>query len=376
MRIFHVITGLDIGGAELMLKRLIDSSPDSINNTTVVSLTTLGIVGEYLRLRGVTIFVLNISSIWSAIFALLRLIKIIRDKRPDIVQTWMYHANLLGGIAARFAGNRNIIWNLRATSIPQGRFSVTYWLVRLSAFFSYFIPKKIVCCANSAINAHLKLNYSSRKMIFIPNGYDFSVFILSPEIRKTTRFNLGCSDSDILIGVVGRFDALKDFNNFILSASIVALMKSNVKFLMVGRGNDWANKLLFKWINDLGLIEKFILVGQQQDVNPFLSAMDIFCLSSMNEAFPNVVVEAMAVGLPCVVTSAGDAAEILEDADYVVPIRNSELLAKALIRMCDLDVTARQGLGKVNYLKARSKYDINLVGKMYKNLYNEVLSQS
>ena len=212
-------------------------------------------------------------------------------------------------------------------------------------------------------------------MVVIPNGFDFSAFIHDPKIRNITRFNLGCSDTDIIIGVIGRFDALKDFYNFILSASRVASINVNVKFLMVGRGNEWSNELLFKWIKTVNLADKFILVGQQQDVLPYLCAMDVFCLSSKNEAFPNVVVEAMAIGLPCVVTSAGDAAEILEDDNYVVPIKNPELLAKALIRMCDLDLAVRQGLGEINYWKARSKYDISLVREMYNNLYIEAIDR-
>ncbi|MDE3021998.1 MAG: glycosyltransferase [Pseudomonadota bacterium] len=370
--ICHIIVGLDVGGAETMLKRLIESNPSSISETVVVSLTSLGVIGESLRARGVCVHALGMSSLWHSPIILLRLIRLIRQYRPAVVQTWMYHADLFGGLAARLAGSCSVVWNIRSTAIPQGALSITFWLVRFCAVCSYFIPDRIICCAISAKTAHIKLRYAEHKMTVIPNGYDFSAFELDLNSRARIRLEAGANDGDIVIGVVGRFDLMKDYHNFVNAASYVAAKRSGVKFIMVGRGNEWSNDTLRGWIGKANLMKRFHLVGQQANVVHYLSAMDVFCLSSVNEAFPNVVVEAMAIGLPCVVTQAGDAADILGDAAFVVPVKDPVLLADALLRMCHLNPVDRRMLGERNVKKVREEYGIEKIRRKYEEVYDEV----
>ena len=373
MNVVHIIIGLEVGGAELMLKRLVDSQQEHSEwKHTIVSLSSLGKVGEQLRVGGHEVLALGVRSSAGVPLVLWKLTRFLHQRRPDIVQTWMYHADLLGGLAARMAGSCSIVWNIRSTAIPQGAWSVTYWIVRLCAICSYSIPDRIICCANAAKTAHVKLRYAADKMTVIPNGYDFSAFELDLKSKIRGRLELGFNDGDIVIGVVGRFDPLKDFQNFVTAASLVAAKRGNVKFLMVGRGNEWSNATLRGWIESAGLVKSFHLVGQQTDVAYFLSVMDIFCLSSVNEAFPNVVVEAMAIGLPCVVTRAGDAADILGDDDFVVPVQDSISLADAMLQMCQLDPVDRRILGERNARKVREKYGIEKIRRKYEEVYNEV----
>jgi glycosyltransferase involved in cell wall biosynthesis len=375
LKVLHIIVGLDLGGAETMLKRLIVSNSATRVETAVISLTSIGVIGESLRGHGVAVHALGMLTPWSFPVTLWRLIFMIRQYRPAIVQTWMYHADLIGGLAARLAGSYPIIWGVRSTSIPQGGWSITYWLVRLCGFFSHLIPDRIICCANSAKSFHLNLNYAENRMIVIPNGYIFSDFDFDLKLRIKGRLDLGLTDSDIVIGVVGRFDPLKDFRNFVVAASLVASKFGNVKFLMVGRDNEWSNSTLRGWIENVGLVDRFHLVGQQSDVAYFLSVMDIFCLSSVSEAFPNVVVEAMAIGLPCVVTRAGDAATILGDEDFVVPVNNTDALANALLKMCRLDPVDRKMLGDKNARKVRDTYAIEAISQRYEDVYEQVIKE-
>ena len=260
MRIFHIIIGLNLGGAESMLYRLVDSKLGSNSEAIVVSLTSLGLFGESLRARGVSVHTLEMSSPLGFFSALFRLINLIRQYRPSVVQTWMYHADLIGGLAARLAGSCSIVWGVRSTSIPKGGNSITYWLIRLCAIGSYFIPDRIICCANSAKAAHIKLRYAQDKMIVIPNGYDFSRLQLNSDIRLKARIQLGINERDVVIGVVGRFDPLKDFLNFITAAAFIFEKHQNLKFLMVGRDNEWSNTTLRGWIQDAGLENFFYLV--------------------------------------------------------------------------------------------------------------------
>lgn len=372
MRIIHIIVGLNVGGAETMVRRLIESDPTTSYSTVVVSLTSLGVIGESLRARGVRVHTLGMSSAWDFPITLWRLVKLIRQYRPRIVQTWMYHADLLGGVAARLAGSCAIVWGIRSTNIRQGPLSVTFWLVRLCAICSHIVPHRIICAAKSAKAKHIKLGYAAHKMIVIPNGFDFSAFDRHIHSRAKARMELGFNDSEIVVGAVGRFDPLKDFHNFVTAASYLAAKRRNVKFLMVGRNIEWSNHTLRGWIEDEGLVKDFQLVGEQSDVPYFLSAMDIFCLSSVSEAFPNVVVEAMAMGLPCVVTRAGDAADILGDDEFVVPVKDSASLSEALLRMCDLTPETRRELGARGARKVREEYEIKDVRQKYEDIYAEI----
>ncbi len=374
MKVVHVIVGLDVGGAENMLKRLVESDEDLRSKATVVSLTTVGEIGEALCAQRVKVYALGMTSIFSFPVTLWRLIRIFRQHRPVIVQTWMYHADLLGGLAARMAGCR-VLWNVRSTAIPQGKISLTYLVVRLCAIGSAFIPSRIICCAQTAMAAHVKLGYAAKKMTVIPNGYNFSSFSSCLSSRANARASLGFKVDDIVVGTVGRFDPLKDFHNFVSAAAKLSATLSNVKYIMVGRDIDWSNTTLRGWIEEVGLTDKFLLMGQQSDVAWALSVMDIFCLSSVNEAFPNVVVEAMAMGVPCVVTRAGDAAEILGDGEFVVPVQDPKALSDALLRLCNFSQVDRVMLGEKGAKKVRKEYAINRIRKEYEKVYAEVASK-
>lgn len=374
MKVLHVIVGLDVGGAENMLKRLIESDVNSISKTAVVSLTTVGAIGEILRAKNVKVHALGMTSILDLPVTLWRLIRFLRQYHPAIVQTWMYHADLIGGLAARMTGC-SVVWNVRSTAIPQGAMSVTYWLVRLCAIASSVIPDRVICCAKAAKVAHIKLGYMARKMTVIPNGYNFTSLTSNLNLRIKARASFGFRVEDIVIGTVGRFDPLKDFHNFISAASKLSAKRNDVKYLMVGRNIDSSNATLIGWIEDAGLTDKFLLMGEQSDIALVLSAMDIFCLSSVNEAFPNVVVEAMAMGVPCVVTRAGDAAEILDDDEFVVPVKDSSALSDALLRLCDYSPSDRIRLGKRGAEKVREKYEINEIRTKYEKVYAEIVSK-
>ncbi len=373
MIILHIISSLNRGGAELMLKRLIKSCDGgTFYRHVVISLTDIGEVGEQLQNAGVDVQALAMRSLLDIPRVLCRLIGLIRIIKPHVVQSWMYHADFLGGLAARLAGSCSVVWNIRCTTIPQDLLSATFWLVRLCAMCSYVVPHSIICCAKSAEALHTKLGYASHNMTVIPNGYDFSVFDRHLNSRVKSRMELGFDDSTIVIGVVGRFDPLKDFHNFVVAASYIVASRGDVKFLMVGRNIEWSNQELCGWIKAEGLEKKFQLVGEQSDVPYFLSAMDIFCLSSVCEGFPNVVAEAMAMGLPSVVTQAGDAADILGDNNFAVPVEDSVLLADALVRMCALDLTERSLIGKKNAEKVRNEYAIEKTWQKYAAVYDKV----
>ncbi len=373
MRLVHIITGLDIGGCELMLKRLIEAHQGNPNyRHTVISLTHLGKVGEQLQALGVEVRTLGMRSPLDVPRVLWQLVRWLRASRPDIVQSWMYHADLLGGLAARLAGNRHVIWGVRCSAIPQRGLSVTQMIVFLCSWLSRFLPSVIVCCAESARVAHAARGYDRSKMVVIPNGYDLSLFNRNPILRQQARAAFGFGDDDVVVGIVGRFDPLKDYRNFVLAATVLARKFELVKFLMVGRGIDSTNNVLKGWLAESEFAHQFVLAGERSDIPGCLAGMDVFCLSSSKEGFPNVVCEAMAMNVPCVVTDAGDAAEIVSDTGIVVAPRDSTALAGALQTMISKGVAERSRLGELARLRIEKHYSIEIASARFENLYRQV----
>jgi glycosyltransferase involved in cell wall biosynthesis len=369
--IIHVIVGLNVGGAELMLFRLIKdaNSKTNIFEHQVVSLTSLGEIGPKLMAMGIPVYTLELRGLFNIFTIFLKLVHLFRQINPSIVQTWMYHSDLIGGLAARVAGISNVVWNIRNTLIPQGRWSRSQLIIRLCAWLSKWIPRRIVCCAEAGRFNHIQMGYAIEKMIVIPNGYDLDLYSKAFDLRHDVRNKFGFSANCIVIGIVGRFDELKDYGNFISAAKIVSKHKSQVRFLMIGRGIQSTNLRLMSLLENTGYIERFILLGERDDTANLMAAMDIYCLSSRAEGFPNVVAEAMAVHLPCVVTDVGDAALIVHDSGQVVPSQNSNALADALICMTNLSSDQRRDLGNRARELIEQRYSIGAIVDMYTSLY-------
>jgi len=374
IHVLHVITALNIGGAELMLKRLIEAHKGNRNyRHTVISLKKTGKVGQLLRDLGIEVQSLKMNSVLDFPRALWQLRWLIREQQPDVVQTWLYHADLLGGIAARLAGKRQVIWGVRCTELPHGRMSATQMVVTACGLVSRWVPQVIVCCAESARRVHRVRGYSRKKMIVVPNGYDLIGFAGGPELRKRVRTDLGLDDDKVVIGIVGRFDPQKDYNNFVRAGSLLAAKVEHVRFLMLGRGIDAENEILKGWLAESGFADRFVLTGERGDVPDLLAALDVLCVSSScGEAFPNVVCEAMAMGVPCVVTDVGDAAQIVSDTGIVVAPRNAKALAEGLEKMVSIGAGGRSRLGELARRRIEERYSIEKAASQFEALYSQL----
>jgi len=359
----------------MMLKRLIDSDPNSLKRHAVVSLTSLGKIGKMLEEKGVVVYALNMKSFRDFFKILLKLKKLILEIRPGIIQTWMYHADLIGGISARLAGKKEIIGGIRQTSFSPGDSRATYMVMRACAVFSWWIPKAIVCCAESARKSHIAYGFDSRKMKVITNGFDVERFVENHASREQLRSELGYGASNKVIGIIGRFDAAKDHHNFIRAAAHVAKMHPEARFMMVGRNLDANNKILMDWIQKTGYADYFMLLGERDDVPACLSAMDIFCLSSEQEGFPNVVGEAMASGLPCVVTDVGDAAVLVDATGIIVPPKDSTALANGLLKMLALDDHQYQEFSLMAKNRIQERFTMPKIREQFELLYREVCNE-
>lgn len=328
-RIIHIITGLNDGGAEAVLYRL--CTHDQQHRHVVVSLMDEGKYGPLLQAAGVEVHCLGVARGRVTPGALLRLWRLLRAQRPDVVQTWMYHADLVGGVVARLAGVPAVCWGIHNTTLAPGLSARSTILVaRVCARLSRWVPRTIVSCSQEGARVHQALGYAARKFVVTPNGYDLDRFAPDAQARGCLRAEWCVDAQTPLIGMVGRFDPQKNYTN--LLAALDLLKKRGVEFrcVLVGTGVDSTNEALTKRIAEVGLDENLRLLGPRNDIPAVMNALDLHVLSSRSEAFPNVLAEAMACGTPCVTTNVGDAALIVGETGWVVPPRDSRALADAL----------------------------------------------
>ncbi|HEX9932638.1 MAG TPA: glycosyltransferase [Allosphingosinicella sp.] len=378
--VLHVVSNLTPGGAELMMKRLIArhlaGAGSGKYRDHVVSLREKASVGAQLEAMGIEVVPLGMTGPLSARKAVRSLAAIIERLKPDLVQTWLYHADLVGGIAARRAGAPPVIWNVRTTRIPPGRgtSAMTTLVRRACAFLSSRLPRRIVYVAESARRIHERLGYDASKSLVLPNGYDMPA-LPSPDARAAARARFDIPEAAVVIGSAGRYNALKDYPSFIAAAAALAARRPGLRFLLAGRELDRRNPELVAMVEASGFGERFHLAGEQQGLGDFLAATDIFCLHSIVEGFPNVVAEAMAMAVPCAVTDVGDAALIVGETGFVVPPERPELMAEALERLLAEPETERAERGRLARERIAANYSMEAIGARYDALYESVVAK-
>lgn len=377
VKVIHIITELEQGGAEAMLSNIVltaTASDPHEQQHEVISLGPLGTIGARLRAKGIVVRALGLRAPVHGLAAIVRLVGLLREAGPGIVvQTWMYHADLIGGIAARLAGQRLLVWNVRQTGLgAQDIRWLTRLVVRACALTSRWLPKCIVSNSSMAVEVHARVGYKKSLFTLIPNGFDTTYFKREHEAGRELRRAWGLHDNHIVIGMVARLDPQKDHPNFIAAASAVAARLADARFVLVGRGVTSSRELRVR-IAENGLEDHFVLEEQRDDIPAVMSALDIFCLSSRAEGFPNVLGEAMACETPSVTTDCGDARAVIGDAALVAPIADAGELAQRILRVAELDAAKRRSLGRTQRIRIEELFDINKVWKQYRNLYARLL---
>ena len=374
MRVLHIITSLSTGGAEHMLARLAQGLNEEFAQQ-VVSLTAPGPVAAQLNRDGIETTSLNLATSFPNLLAIFRLAAMMRAFRPDVVQTWMYHADLLGGLAARLAGVKSIVWNIRNNDLARDTTKArTRWVISACARLSRRVPQRIVSCAQSAAQTHMELGYATDKFMVIPNGFDLRRFYPDLSAHSSVRSELGLAADTPLVGLIARFDPQKNHEGFIRAARLVHERQPRVHFLLAGRGVDASNPTLGRWIAEAGLDQVTHLLGERADIPRLNQALDVaVSSSSYGEAFPNVLGEAMACGVPVVSTDAGDAALIVGETGRIVPREDMGALARACLEFLSMNETERKQLGVAAQRRVAEYFEIGVIVEQYAKLYRALL---
>jgi len=370
--VIHLITTLDVGGSEMMLYRLLKHMDKSRFESRVIALASPGPVGEMIADLGIPVDSLEMERGQPSLKALLSLVRMLKELKPAILQTWLYHADLLGLFAGKLAGVPNILWNVRSSNMDMTQYRrLSGWVVRACATLSGF-PQGVVINSKAGRHYHQKIGYRPSKWQLIPNGVDVQRFKPDPISRQVLRQEWNIAEDDLVIGYVARFDPMKDHRTFLHAASQLVRRYDNVDFVLCGAGIDWDNVDLVSVIESLGLCSKVHLLGSRSDVERVFSAMDIATSSSLSEGFPNTIAEAMACGASVVSTAAGDAAEIVGDTGVIVPPGRPDELAAGWLSMIEAGTDNLQDYGNRARQQIAENHSLEVMVTTYEEFYGEL----
>lgn len=344
INILFLIRSLGIGGTERQLAELTKGLNKSIFNVTVFSFYNEGDFSAEIEERGAAVISLDKRERWDVLLFGFKLLNIIRKSKPDLVFSFLDVANLYALFIGNILGTK-VIWGIRTSYMDFRQYDWTAgWVYRLTTLFSRF-ANLVITNSLAGKKHHISHGYSEDNMIVIPNGINTYIFKPDEEGRQRIRAEWGINDSTTLIGLVGRLDKMKDHPTFLRAAAQVSSQRDDVLFVCAGGGSEAYSSELLELSKSLGLDGHIIWAGDRKDMPAIYSALDILVSSSYGEGFSNVIGEAMACGVPCVVTDVGDSARIVGDTGWVVPPRSPDALAKAIEDVLSLHPDERRNLG-------------------------------
>jgi glycosyltransferase involved in cell wall biosynthesis len=368
LRVMHVITGLSVGGAETMLRKVLQGMDRSRFENSVAALTDIGPVGKQIEEEGTPVTALGMRRGVPDPVGVLRLAGSIRKTGPHVVQTWLYHADLVGTVAARLAGNPPVIWNIRCSFMGDDYYrGLSGLVIRALAILSRR-PAAVIHNSQAGRDLHDRLGYRPKRWELIPNGFDTSRFVPNSAARNRIRSELGIAPDTPLIGMVARLDAVKGHRLFLQSAQALLKLRPATKFILVGDGCTADNSRLGALV-PADVAAHVFLLGERTDVPDINAAFDLATCASSGEGFPNVIGEAMSCGVPCVVTDVGECREIVGETGIVVRPDEPRAMAEAWNSLLNLPSPARVALSAAARARIVERYDLPSIVTRYEDLY-------
>jgi glycosyltransferase involved in cell wall biosynthesis len=369
MRILHCITGLSGDGAQRMLLRLTHALRGHDVESAVVNLGQDEGVARNFEDAGIKVWSLNISANPVGVIKGARALGSLIDSfKPEIVQGWMYHANLLVYVASSCSRRKfAALWNIRrGLDDYSERRAKTRCVIKGNAYLSKNAGR-IIYCSGISREQHERFGFSSKHGVVIENGFDTDRFQPRRGLRDGIRARYGIKDSEFLIGNIGRYDVAKG-HRFLIEA-FAKLKEPRARLLMIGRGVDSSNPDLTSMLERLGCRERVILLGEQSAVENILPGLDLYCSSSIAEGFPNAISEALTCGVPCVVTDTGASREIVSNLGWVVAPRDSEALSRGIEEAIAAGDERLRELGQMGRARIEERYGMKAIAERYYRVY-------
>lgn len=374
MRVLHLITTLSVGGAEQMLVKLLRALDQRAFEPTVVTLVDEGPLIEVIRSMGIRVETLGLQRGAISVRGLARLTRIIRGAKPDLIQSWMYHANLAASLARPWTPRKTpIIWNIRQSLYELSRERLLTRAVVHSG--KYFAPHAdaIINNAHSSQQQHAAIGYRNARSVVIPNGFEIDRFRPDPTARVSVRREIGIPEDAVVIGMAARMHPLKDHANFLRASKTALLADPRLHFVLVGRDTDTHALVLDAALN--GLRGRLHSLGERADMPRVLNAFDVLVSASRGEGCSNVVGEAMSCGVRVVGTNVGDTANLIGNCGEVVAPENSALLADAMLSVAGQSSAIGFTMSDAARERIRTHYSIETIAKQYTDLWEGAIAQ-
>lgn len=369
MNIMILTTGLAYGGAETQLVRLALRLKARGWDLSVISMTPPRAYVEELEAAGIPVYSLKIRRKILDPRPILGLVRLIRSQQPDIVHSFMVHANLLARLVRPLAPVPVLICSARNTD-EGGRFREL--LYRLTDPLCDITTQ----VSQSGMERYVQIGAVPKSKIrYIPNGIDADRFCPDPEVRKRMREELGLGDTFVWLAV-GRFDPQKDYPNMLRAFSHVIKMNPNTLLIIVGDGP--LRPAMEELAQDLSLKDCVRFLGIRRDMPEVMNAADGYVISSSWEGMANVLLEASATGLPIVATDVGGNCEVVEDGEtgFLVPSEDPGALAGAMLNLMGLSEEERRRMGEAGRGYIDATYSMDRMVDMWVDLYGEFLIEN
>ncbi|WP_070989950.1 glycosyltransferase [Halofilum ochraceum] len=373
MSVLHVITGLATGGAQQVLHRVLVHGTSESGRVTVLSLGDEGTYGSRIRALGVRVYTLGMRRGLPGPAALARLNAVVRKTRPDCIHGWMYHGNLAAWLARNLApGRPALAWNIRhSLSDPSAEKPLTRQVLRWNRRLSG-APEALIYNSHRAREQHETFGFCSGKGRVIPNGFDLPASPPDLGTMAEVRASVDLPKDALVVGHVARFHPMKDHAGFLRTAVRIAQTRDDVYVVLIGQGVTPDNAELTALIPKT-LESRFRFLGARTDAQDLMRAMDVLCLSSRGEAFPNVLGEAMARGVPCVATDVGDSAALIGETGCVVAPRDDAALFRGLTSMLERTPDELRALGVAARERVEACFGMNMMIHQYDALERQLL---
>lgn len=372
-KVLHITPGIGGGGAEALLVNLAEAMHGGAWRTVVVAVDGRAWPDRAARLREVTSAFHDLESpvLLRGSF-LRRLREVIRAEKPDVVQTWMHHADLVGGLSARLAGVRHIVWSIHCREIHRnpgdGELKTRIFRTLLAAA-AKIVPQRIISCSAAAIEDHVALGYPRRKLQWIPNGVCPRRFAPCADAGPEFRRNLGIPGNAPIVGYAGRFHEMKQLDVFFRAAALLQQRLPQARFVLCGGTSGDLDAVSRSAWERLPQKEQVHFIPFRPDLERVYPALTLFTLSSRTEACPMTLLEAMACGVPCAATDVGDCAALLGDPAFVAPAGDAAGLASVWQRILTLDAAARANLGRNLRARVVENFSITRTARQYESVY-------
>ena len=375
--VLHIIGDLNVGGAERNMLKIIPKLNNNSFQHRILTLFADGDLAEEFRKKGVLVETVNIPRNLISLntpFAISKLIKAIKRINPAIIQTWLYHSNNLINILSPFLPSVQIINSIRHDN-PNAGSVKTKISAKAGAYISKLTPSLTVFCSEGSKEKHKNVGYKYSNTFVIPNGFIIKE-IDKEKAQNDLKQRLNIPENKKIAITAARFCKEKDYPTLLKAIKLTLEKNNKIAFVLCGKDVDNSNKELMHLVKELRIDNNLYLLGHQSNIEKLMSGADFLISSSNSESFPNVIAEAMSLGVPCIAANTGETANIIGDIGLIIEPSNPENLSKAILKFLDYDKSDLALLGAKAKERIKNNYSLEHSISAYKELYEAIYSSS